>query len=188
MTSGASGGGKCPLSTTRRRRSSNTTLCQGVTRESATDQEGVGRDVHPSFFVSSAYTLISNGIDAGVGPLRACGATPGRRRESRVTAYVKLGQTTRSGSLMDRLTKEKRSWNMSRIGPKDTSPELIVRSTLHRLGYRFRLHVKKLPGKPDIVLAKHRTVIFVHGCFWHRHKVYVVNESGTLRPLGLAYT
>ena len=59
---------------------------------------------------------------------------------------------------------------MSRIGPKDTSPELIVRSTLHRLGYRFRLHVKKLPGKPDIVLAKHRTVIFVHGCFWHRHK------------------
>jgi DNA mismatch endonuclease (patch repair protein) len=71
---------------------------------------------------------------------------------------------------MDRLTKEKRSWNMSRIGPKDTSPELIVRSTLHRLGYRFRLHVKKLPGKPDIVLAKHRTVIFVHGCFWHRHK------------------
>ena len=70
---------------------------------------------------------------------------------------------------MDILTKEKRSWNMSRIRFKNTKPELVVRSTLHRMGYRFRLHVKKLPGHPDIVLQKRRAVIFVHGCFWHRH-------------------
>ncbi len=71
--------------------------------------------------------------------------------------------------MTDHLTKEKRSWNMSRIRSKDTKPELLVRSLLHHLGYRFRLHSKKLPGKPDIVLAKYKTVIFVHGCFWHRH-------------------
>jgi DNA mismatch endonuclease, patch repair protein len=72
--------------------------------------------------------------------------------------------------MRDRLTKERRSWNMSRIRGKDTTPEKLVRSVLHRLGYRFRLHGKKLPGRPDIVLAKHKTVIFVHGCFWHRHR------------------
>ena len=70
---------------------------------------------------------------------------------------------------MDHLTREKRSWNMSRIKAKDTTPEKFVRSALHRAGYRFRLHVKDLPGKPDIVLPKYKTVIFVHGCFWHRH-------------------
>jgi DNA mismatch endonuclease, patch repair protein len=70
---------------------------------------------------------------------------------------------------MDIISKEKRSWNMSRICSKDTKPEKIVRSMLHRRGYRFRLHVKDLPGKPDIVLPKYKTVIFVHGCFWHRH-------------------
>lgn len=59
---------------------------------------------------------------------------------------------------------------MSRIKGKDTKPELLVRSLLHRMGYRFRLHRKDLPGKPDIVLPKYNTVIFVHGCFWHRHK------------------
>lgn len=59
---------------------------------------------------------------------------------------------------------------MSRIRGKDTKPEIIVRSMLHRMGYRFRLHRKDLPGKPDIVLPKYSTVIFVHGCFWHRHK------------------
>jgi len=71
---------------------------------------------------------------------------------------------------MDILSKEKRSWNMSRIKSRDTKPELIVRSLLHRLGYRFRLHSSKLPGRPDIVLKKYGTVIFVHGCFWHRHE------------------
>ena len=59
---------------------------------------------------------------------------------------------------------------MSRIRGKDTKPELRVRSQLHRMGYRFRLHRKDLPGRPDIVLPKYDTVIFVHGCFWHRHK------------------
>ncbi len=70
---------------------------------------------------------------------------------------------------MDSLTKEKRSWNMSRVRSQDTKPEMIVRSFLHREGYRFRLHVKYLPGKPDIVLPKYKTVIEVRGCFWHRH-------------------
>jgi DNA mismatch endonuclease (patch repair protein) len=59
---------------------------------------------------------------------------------------------------------------MSRIRAKDTKPELAVRSLLHRLGFRFRIHVKRLPGCPDIVLPKLRTVVFVNGCFWHRHK------------------
>lgn len=59
---------------------------------------------------------------------------------------------------------------MSRIRSKDTTPEKRVRSFLHKAGFRFRLHVKKLPGSPDIVLLKYRTVVFVHGCFWHRHK------------------
>ena len=72
--------------------------------------------------------------------------------------------------MVDSLTKEKRSWNMSRIPGKNTKPELMVRSLLHCNGYRFRLHKKKLHGKPDIVLPKFKTVIFVHGCFWHRHK------------------
>jgi DNA mismatch endonuclease (patch repair protein) len=71
---------------------------------------------------------------------------------------------------MDKLSPERRSWNMSRILSKDTLPELFVRSLLHRLGYRFRLHRKDLPGKPDVVLPKYSTVLFVHGCFWHRHK------------------
>jgi len=69
----------------------------------------------------------------------------------------------------DTLSEEKRSWNMSRIRGKDTKPEIAVRSLLHRLGYRFRLHVRNLPGTPDIVLPKYRTVVLVHGCFWHRH-------------------
>ena len=59
---------------------------------------------------------------------------------------------------------------MSRIRSKDTKPEIAVRSMLHRSGYRFRLHVKNLPGKPDIVLPKYNTIIFVNGCFWHRHQ------------------
>ena len=64
---------------------------------------------------------------------------------------------------------EQRSRNMAAIKGKNTKPEMRVRSLLHSMGYRFRLHRKDLPGRPDIVLAKHRTVIFVHGCFWHCH-------------------
>ena len=71
---------------------------------------------------------------------------------------------------MDRISKEHRSWNMSRIQSRDTKPEKAVRSILHGLGYRFRLHRKNLPGNPDIVLPRYNSVIFVHGCFWHRHK------------------
>ena len=66
-------------------------------------------------------------------------------------------------------TPEQRSRNMAAIKGKDTKPEVRVRSLLHSLGYRFRLHRKDLPGKPDIVLPKYRTAIFVHGCFWHSH-------------------
>lgn len=71
---------------------------------------------------------------------------------------------------MDTLTSERRSWNMSKIKGTHTGPERKVRSFLHRMGYRFSLHRKDLPGRPDIVLVKHKTAIFVHGCFWHRHK------------------
>lgn len=59
---------------------------------------------------------------------------------------------------------------MSRIRAKNTKPELFTRSMLHRMGYRYRLHVKELPGKPDIVLPKYHTVVFVNGCFWHGHR------------------
>jgi len=72
--------------------------------------------------------------------------------------------------LADIWSKEKRSYVMSRIRSKDTSPEKKVRSLLHQMGYRFRLHVKRLPGQPDIVLPKYKKVVFVHGCFWHLHK------------------
>ena len=63
-----------------------------------------------------------------------------------------------------------RNYNMSRIRSKDTKPEMLVRKFLHSNGFRYRLHDKKLPGKPDLVLRKHNTVIFVHGCFWHGHE------------------
>ena len=71
--------------------------------------------------------------------------------------------------MVDNRTKESRSRLMSRIGSKHTKPELIVRSLLHRLGYRFRLHRKELPGKPDIVFIGRKKAIFVHGCYWHGH-------------------
>jgi len=65
--------------------------------------------------------------------------------------------------MADFLTSERRSWNMSRIRGRDTSPEKVVRSMLHRMGFRFSLHRKDLPGKPDIVMPRHGTVVFVHG-------------------------
>ena len=79
-------------------------------------------------------------------------------------------------------SKETRSYNMSRIRSKNTKPELLVRRYLHAQGFRFRLHVKDLPGKPDIVLPKYKTVIFIHGCFWHGHegcRYYVVPKTRT---------
>jgi DNA mismatch endonuclease (patch repair protein) len=72
--------------------------------------------------------------------------------------------------MADVFTKSERSRIMAQVHSKDTTPELIVRSTIHRLGYRFSLSAKKLPGKPDIVLSRFHKLIFVHGCFWHQHK------------------
>ena len=72
--------------------------------------------------------------------------------------------------MSDSFSSEKRSWNMSRIRSANTSIEIKVRKYLFLNGFRYRNNVKTLPGKPDIVLAKYHTVIFVHGCFWHRHK------------------
>ena len=74
-----------------------------------------------------------------------------------------------SGEVIHRVS-EQRSRNMSAIKSKNTKPEIKVRKFLHSMGYRFRLHSKDLPGSPDIVLPKYKTVIFVHGCFWHRHE------------------
>ena len=70
---------------------------------------------------------------------------------------------------MDNRSQEWRSQLMARVRTRDTKPELVVRSALHRAGYRFRLQDKNLPGKPDIVLKRHRMAVFVHGCFWHGH-------------------
>ena len=71
--------------------------------------------------------------------------------------------------MVDVHTKKQRSYNMSRIRSKDTKPEMLVRSMVHKMGYRYSLHRKDLPGKPDLALVKHHKVIFVHGCFWHMH-------------------
>jgi DNA mismatch endonuclease (patch repair protein) len=70
---------------------------------------------------------------------------------------------------VDKLTPERRSANMSRIRSRDTSPEMIVRRLVHGMGYRYRLHVASLPGKPDIVLPRLKSIIEVRGCFWHQH-------------------
>jgi len=72
--------------------------------------------------------------------------------------------------MSDHLSPSKRSWNMGRIHSTNTKPELVIRSLLHRKGFRFSVHKKVLPGTPDIVLRKYKTVVFINGCFWHRHK------------------
>jgi DNA mismatch endonuclease (patch repair protein) len=71
--------------------------------------------------------------------------------------------------MTDPLSRERRSWLMGRVPQKNTKPEMIVRSLAHRLGYRFRLHRRDLPGRPDLVFPKLKKAVFVHGCFWHRH-------------------
>lgn len=73
-------------------------------------------------------------------------------------------------NMADVFSREKRSWIMSRVNGLNTKPEVLVRSLIHRMGYRFRIHRRDLPGNPDIVLSRHGKVIFVHGCFWHGHK------------------
>jgi DNA mismatch endonuclease (patch repair protein) len=67
-------------------------------------------------------------------------------------------------------SKATRSYNMSRIKGKNTAPEILLRRALHRAGFRYRLHVKELPGKPDLVFPSRKAVIFIHGCYWHRHR------------------
>jgi len=79
------------------------------------------------------------------------------------------------------MSKSERSALMARIRGTDTKPEVIVRSALHRAGFRFRLYTRTLPGRPDIVLPKHGVVIFVHGCFWHRHGCSLSSEPSTRR-------
>jgi DNA mismatch endonuclease (patch repair protein) len=81
--------------------------------------------------------------------------------------------------MADTLTKAERSALMARIRGTNTKPEVLVRSALHRAGFRFRLHNRSLPSRPDIVLAKHRAVVFVHGCFWHRHGCGLASEPST---------
>ena len=78
--------------------------------------------------------------------------------------------------------KKTRSYNMSRIKGKNTKPEILIRQFLHKNGFRYRLNYAKLPGKPDIVLPKYKTVIFINGCFWHGHencKYFVVPKTKT---------
>lgn len=71
--------------------------------------------------------------------------------------------------MTDTFAKEKRSWIMRRVKGHGTKPEILVRSVIHRMGYRFRVNRRDLPGSPDIVLSRHGKAIFVHGCFWHGH-------------------
>ncbi|HYG40487.1 MAG TPA: DNA mismatch endonuclease Vsr [Cytophagales bacterium] len=84
--------------------------------------------------------------------------------------------------MADKHSKETRSFNMSRIRSKNTGPEILVRKYLFEKGFRYRLHDKRLPGKPDIVLPKYKAVIFVHGCFWHGHqgcRYFVIPKTRT---------
>lgn len=94
---------------------------------------------------------------------RVRGAFPGVRRFT-VSPYQGI-----EPSMADNLTAEQRRRNMQAIRSKNTSPEMSVRKFLHRNGFRYRLHVRSLPGSPDIVLRRYSTVVFVHGCFWHQH-------------------
>jgi DNA mismatch endonuclease (patch repair protein) len=96
--------------------------------------------------------------------INGSGEIPKRGRKEDIRQF-----TMRHTTMTDVFSKAKRSWVMSRIRCKNTNPELVVRSFLHGRGFRFRLHARDLPGKPDLVLPKYRTVIFVHGCFWHHH-------------------
>lgn len=75
---------------------------------------------------------------------------------------------------MDSVTPARRSEIMGRVRSRDTKPEMKVRQLIHSMGYRYRLHAKDLPGKPDIVFRKRKKVVFVHGCFWHRHSECVL--------------
>lgn len=84
--------------------------------------------------------------------------------------------------MVDHISPERRSWLMSRVKGKHTSPEMRVRRVAHALGLRFRLHRVDLPGKPDLIFPKHRLAVFVHGCFWHRHPGCLKSSHPKTRP------
>lgn len=88
--------------------------------------------------------------------------------------------------MVDWLTEEQRRRNMSAIRGKNTAPELAVRKLLHHFGFRFRLHDRTLPGTPDIVLPKYRTVVMVHGCFWHMHGCALTKIPQTRKDFWIA--
>jgi DNA mismatch endonuclease (patch repair protein) len=90
-------------------------------------------------------------------------------RKSIVVANRQLGIRCSRDNVVDRVDKKTRSRIMSAVGTQDTGPEMVVRRMLHKMGYRYGLHDKRLPGCPDIVFSSRRKIIFVHGCFWHRH-------------------
>jgi len=81
-------------------------------------------------------------------------------------------------SLLDNVSRAKRSEIMGRVHSEDTGPEMVVRRLVHTMGYRYRLHVQDLPGSPDLVFPRLRKVVFVHGCFWHQHRC----KRGDRRP------
>ena len=87
---------------------------------------------------------------------------------------------------MDVHSPKQRSFNMSKIRGKNTKPEILVRKWLWRKGFRYRLHKKELPGKPDIVLSKYNAVLFVHGCFWHRHGCHLTATPETRKDFWLS--
>ena len=86
-----------------------------------------------------------------------------------LTLGVLVHRIEEEHAMADRLSRQERSALMGRIRGKNTKPEILVRKALHKAGFRFRIHDRRLPGSPDIVLPKYRTVVFVHGCFWHGH-------------------
>lgn len=98
---------------------------------------------------------------------------PSDRDRFKTSAFERKGLAVKLAlgppSFMDNLSKDERSERMSRIRSRDTGPEMIVRRLVHGMGFRYRLHVRGLPGVPDMVFPRLRKIIFVHGCFWHQH-------------------
>jgi DNA mismatch endonuclease (patch repair protein) len=100
---------------------------------------------------------------------------PRSRSKSKKCGLFSVGMREHNNG-MDTLSPADRSLRMSLVRSADTKPEMIVRRIVHALGYRFRLHVRGLPGSPDLVFPRHRAAIFVHGCFWHRHSCAMGNR------------
>ncbi len=96
--------------------------------------------------------------------------TSTEKRTDNIITNTKRKNISPDNTMIDTLSPKKRSWNMARIKSSDTKPEILVRSLLSRMGHRFHKNRKDLPGNPDIVLPKYKIAIFVHGCFWHKHK------------------